>query len=466
MNRETGILMHPTSLPGPYGVGDFGPAARRFVDDLVQRGHCLWQVLPLTYPGFGDSPYNCISAFAGNPLLVSPDDLCADGFCDSADLTDTRSFPANPAQFTQASVWKQSLLRKAFARFTPDAEYRRFCGENASWLEDFVLFLALKNHFEGASWNAWSKSFRSPESARKMKTVDKLAGEMDYHRFVQYLFDRQWSRLKSYANARGVKIIGDLPIYTAYDSADVWSHRDRFRLDFEGLPTVVAGVPPDYFSATGQLWGNPIYHWPRLKEAGYDWWLERLGRLAEHVDYIRIDHFIGFVRYWEVPYGETTAINGRFVEGPGYDFFNAVLRKYPDLKIIAEDLGLLTPEVIALKNHYGFPGMKVLHFMFWDNKSPIDFEENCLVYTGTHDNNTTLGWYRGLSEGDLAEVHRWLPTTGATVVKDLIALARRSPARIVMVPMQDVLELGAEARMNLPGASSGNWSWRMERPEW
>ncbi len=469
--RASGVLLHPTSLPDSPGIGDLGPAAYRFVDFLAAAGQRYWQVLPLGPTGYGDSPYQCFSAFAGNPLLVSPDRLAEEELLASEHLADIPAFDPRRVDFGRVIPWKRALLRASFDHFQRGAapqlrdEFDRFCREEAGWLEDFALFMALKDEHGGAPWWEWDRPLRMRQPEAIREAVGRLADAMSFYRYQQWLFSRQWRALKAYANERGVRIIGDIPIFVAHDSADAWANPHLFHFDEEAHPTVVAGVPPDYFSATGQLWGNPLYRWDVMREDGYAWWIERFRAIFRLVDVARVDHFRGFEAYWEVPAGEDTAVNGRWVKGPGADFFETVLAALGELPIIAEDLGFITPEVTALRDRFDFPGMKVLQFAFgtdgFDPYLPHNYPRNCVVYTGTHDNDTTVGWFRRSStpeERDLAL--RYLRSDGSDIAWDMMHLAWTSVADTAVAPMQDLLRLDSDARMNLPGSFGGNWQWR------
>ena len=468
--RSSGILLHPTSLPGRYGIGDLGDEAYRFVDFLVDAKQSLWEVLPLGPTGYGDSPYQCFSAFAGNPLLVSPDKLLEEGLLTEGDMRPAPPFPAGAVDFGKIIDYKRGVLNRAARRFQAGANGRlrdafdAFCAEQAYWLEDFALFMALKDAHDGAVWNAWPRSIatRNPDAIEKH--AGKLADAVQAQKIYQFLFFRQWEAVKRYANEHGVRIIGDISIFVAYDSADVWSHPDLFFLDKQGDPTVVAGVPPDKFTETGQLWGNPLYRWSVMAERRYAWWIDRFRAALAQVDMVRLDHFIGFTRYWEVPAGEKTAENGRWVPGPGAALFHAVERALGKLPIIAEDLGVVTPQVEALRDQFEFPGMKVVQFAFSSDASdpflPHNYSKNCVVYTGTHDNDTSLGWFDAAPSQERSFALRYLARSGEDFAWDLIRTAMRSVADTVVVPLQDVLSLDSEARMNFPGRPSGNWGWR------
>jgi 4-alpha-glucanotransferase len=467
--RSAGILLHPTSLPGPYGIGDLGPTAHAWVDALVRARQTWWQMLPLGPTGYADSPYQSFSAFAGNPNLISPDLLIQDGLVSQADVAGA-SFPANHVDYERVRQFKTELTALAWRNFEAGAStalqplFDGFCASQAHWLADFALFLALKEAHGGGSWMEWPEELikRSPGELRRAQ--QSLAEQVRLHQFRQFLFFRQWRALKEYAKNQGVRMLGDAPIFIAADSVDVWTHPELFLLDARQRPRVVAGVPPDYFSKTGQLWGNPLYDWARHRATGYVWWLARLRGTLEMVDWVRLDHFRGFEANWEVPADSQTAETGRWVKGPGADLFEAAKRELGCLPLIAEDLGVITPEVETLRQHLGLPGMRILQFAFGgaqeDRFLPHCYERNTVVYTGTHDNDTTHGWYAGLTEAERGFLGRYAPSTDGDVSWDLIRLAWASVADTALAPLQDVLCLGSTARMNLPGIASGNWQWR------
>ena len=471
--RSSGILLHPTSLPGRYGIGDLGDEAYRFVDSLTDAQQSLWQVLPLGPTGYGDSPYQCFSAFAGNPLLISPDRLIEDSLLTADDVRRVPPFPADQVDYGRVIPYKFDLLRRAAQRFRSGASralaaaFDAFCREQSSWLDDFALFMALKDAHGGAVWNTWEEDIarREPEALRRWR--GRLAEAVFSHQCLQFLFFRQWLAVKQYANERGIRIVGDIPIFVAYDSADVWSHPDLFFLGKRGQPTVVAGVPPDFFSDTGQLWGNPLYRWNVMKRQNYAWWIERFRATLAQFDILRIDHFIGFTRSWAVPARETTAIHGKWIPGPGKKLFLAVEKALGQLPIIAEDLGLVTPAVVALRDLFEFPGMKIVQFAFSDDASdpflPHNYPHNCVVYTGTHDNDTSVGWFKSAPARERSFAQSYLARSGDDIAYDFMRAAMSSVADTVVVPLQDVLALGSEARMNFPGRPSGNWSWRFRR---
>jgi len=468
--RSSGMLLHPTSLPGAYGIGDLGAEAYKFIDILAEMGQTLWQVLPLGPTGYGDSPYASFSAFAGNPLLISPALLEKEGLLSFKDLESLPAFPESKVDYGEVIPFKMHLLQKAYQTFNSDAsssqrgDFDRFSSKNAFWLEDFSLFMALKD-IHRAVWNNWPKDLAMRNPAALSKAKKDYEQLINAHKFFQYLFFKQWQGVKKYANSLGIKIIGDIPIFVAYDSADVWAHQDLFYLDKKSHPTIVAGVPPDYFSKTGQLWGNPLYRWNIMAKNGYNWWMDRFRINALMVDMIRLDHFRGFEAYWEIPAEEKTAINGKWVKGPGAKFFNALKKNLGDIPIIAEDLGVITPEVEALREAFGFPGMKILQFAFGggaDNPYlPHNYPPNCIVYTGTHDNDTTVGWHTSSSAPQEQDhVRRYAQTSGSEIHWDMIRLALASVSHTAVVPLQDILGLDGRARMNFPGKPSGNWRWR------
>ncbi len=484
-SRYAGILVHPTSFPSPYGIGDMGQSAYDFIDFLYETKQHLWQVLPLGPTGFGDSPYQGPSAFAGQPLIISPDKLKEKGLLKEEDLQDIPAWDPRKVDYGTVIGYKTGLLHKAFAVFghTPDKSmleaFELFCQEEKNWLDDYCLFMAVKDYHEGRCWLDWEEDIKLPTPASKKAWQDKLAEQIRYYRFVQFIFRMQWDELRAYAHEHEVEIIGDIPIFVALDSCDVWANRKYFRLDTKGYPTHVAGVPPDYFSETGQLWGNPLYDWEYQKKTGYSWWLERVGQQLKLVDYLRIDHFRGFEAYWAIPADEETAINGEWVKGPCEDLFLAFQKKFgKELPIFAEDLGVITPEVEQLRDRFGFPGMKVLQFGFGDmnDKSYVPHfytTTNCLCYTGTHDNDTTMGWYRVQPEKIQDRIRRYGNTDGNMVSLDFIRFAFASIARYAIFPIQDLMLLGSEGRMNTPGVAAANWSFRYtpdmltpERKEW
>jgi len=475
LNRSSGILLHPTSLPGRFGIGDFGPQARKWIDFLVDAGCSLWQVLPLGPTGYGDSPYQCFSAFAGNPLLISPELLMEEGFLKEEDLVDIPGFPEDRVDFSNLIPWKLDLLDRAYLRFECSAsadlrfELSDFRFSQGEWLEEYALFMAIKEAESGSPWTSWDEPLRmripEPLVAASLEYFNAVQRQV----FRQFLFFRQWQGLHDYALKHGVCIIGDVPIFVSHDSADVWAHPELFYLDKAGQPKVVAGVPPDYFSPTGQRWGNPLYRWKVHKDTGYQWWLSRFHSTLNLVDYFRLDHFRGFCGYWKVPGKAKTAEKGRWAPGPGKDFFKKMFRSFGELPIIAEDLGVITPDVVELRKDFGLPGMKVLQFAFSGNPKdaflPHNFPVDCVVYTGTHDNDTTQGWYESLPEAEKDFLHRYLNRKEGYISWDLIRAGWSSVAAFAIAPMQDFLNLGSEARFNFPGNPSGNWTWRISEAE-
>ncbi len=463
-DRSSGILLHPTSLPGPYGIGDLGPEAYRFLDFLSAAGQSLWQVLPLGPTGYADSPYQSYSAFAGNHLLISPDRLATEGLLQAEELEAAPGLPEGEVDYDAASRKKLELLRLAHARFGGGPDYERFREEHGSWLPDYAFFMALKDSQPEPVWWGWPPELRDRHHQALAAVREELVGEIALHEWLQYEFYRQWNAVRGDANRRGIRIVGDLPIFVAHNSADVWAHPELYHLDAEGQPTVVAGVPPDYFSSTGQRWGNPLYRWDVMERDGYGWWVERLRGAFALYDIVRIDHFRGFEAYWEVPAQEETAMHGRWVPGPGPKLFEKLRAALGELPIIAEDLGVITPGVEALRDDFGLPGMKVLHFAFSDPSNqylPHNYLPNCIVYTGTHDNDTTVGWWATLSEQEKTFVRAYLGPVGEQIHWALIRLTLASVARMSVMPLQDVLGLGTAARMNMPGTTAGNWRWRL-----
>jgi len=469
--RSSGVLLHPTCLPGPDGIGDLGESAYRFVDWLEKCGQSLWQVLPLGPTSFGDSPYQTLSAFAGNPLLVSLERLVLEGWLLADDLSGRPRFDEQRVDFGSVITWKTKMLDRAWSIFleqasrTHRAEFEGWCSQQP-WLDDFSLFMALKEDNEGQPWTQWPVDLvqRKPEALAE--AASRLGKRIAAHRFRQWLFSHQWMELKGFAMARGIRLIGDIPIFVAHDSSDVWARPELFQLDGKGLPTGVAGVPPDYFSKTGQLWGNPLYDWDRLESEDYRWWVDRVKACLETVDLVRLDHFRGFQAYWEVPIDEKTAENGKWVPGPGADFFGVLRRDLGgQLPVIAEDLGVITPAVELLRDTFDLPGMKVLQFA-WSGPDnvflPHEHVWNCVVYSGTHDNDPTIGWWNHLADSATKELVA--EYTGCATDEPhwtLIRLGMMSTAHTFIATMQDVLGLGRNARMNLPGEGKGNWNWRM-----
>jgi 4-alpha-glucanotransferase len=465
--RKSGILLHPTSLPGPGGIGSLGKEAYAFIDFLHLSGQSLWQVLPLGPTSFGDSPYSCYSAFAGNPMLIDLETIVAEG--DLAHTDPRHDFPDDRVEYRQVKKFKSAVLKKAAANFFAGGDDRRRAEfenfrEQSPWLHDYALFMTLKEIHHGKCWSDWPAGVAKHDHTALHELTGGVSGSVDEREYVQWQFFRQWRRVKEYANSRGIGIVGDIPIFVAYDSADVWTSPHLFKLDEKNRPTVVAGVPPDYFSETGQLWGNPIYDWDSMARDGYRWWIERFRSSLSLFDTVRVDHFRGFEAYWEVPKGEKTAVNGRWVKGPGEDLFDALADALGTLPIIAEDLGVITPQVEALRDRYNFPGMKILQFAFGSGPRnpylPHNHIRQSVVYTGTHDNDTTSGWFSSISKSEKEVVCRYLGVSGNNISWDLIRAALVSVADTVIIPLQDVLSLGSETRMNTPGTAAGNWSWR------
>ncbi len=471
--RASGVLLHPTSLPSRFGIGDLGENAYRFVDFLANSDQQIWQILPIGPTGYGNSPYLSYSALAGNPLLISPTILHDQGLLTADELQHLPEFSLDRVDFEQVINLKMPLLRRASDRFkvqastTEDGEFKRFCNRHNDWLSDYALFMSLKQAHNDKGWNQWESdiAYRQPEAMAKWAA--ELADEIYFHKFAQYQFFGQWKNLKHYANQQGIKLFGDIPIYVAHDSADVWAHSKIFRLDPKtGEPALMAGVPPDYFSATGQLWGNPVYNWEELEKTDFKWWIRRVEAILEYVDIIRIDHFRGFQAYWGVAQGETTAMNGTWLDAPGDEFFQMLEKQLGKLPIVAEDLGVITPEVEALRDKFGFPGMKILQFAFDSDRLngflPYNYHDrNCIVYTGTHDNNTTVGWFNERSPEAKSQVIDYLGCLCEDGIHwAMIRLALGSVGNTAILPFQDILGLGTDAKMNTPSQPTGNWGWR------
>lgn len=473
--RQSGILLHPTSLPGRHGIGDFGPSAFRFIDWLEEGGQRLWQVMPLGPTGFGDSPYASPSAFAGNPLLISLPWLQGDGLLTDQDLSSAPAFRDDYVEFEAVSAFKDGMLRRAFDAFRRGAasslrgEFEQFCEDERSWLDSYCLFMAIKRAHGMSAWHDWDEPIRLRSGSAVDEWSIREAQEIRFQKFVQFHFNRQWLRLKMYANERDIRIIGDIPIFVAEDSADVWSSQELFKLDDAGVATEVAGVPPDPFSDIGQIWGNPVYDWEVMRRDGFAWWCARIGRMLTTVDIVRIDHFRGFAAAWLVPAAAETAAEGHWELAPGGDVFAAIRRMYGELPIIIEDLGVITPDVISLREVLGLPGMSVLQFAFENNPAnvylPHNYRADSVVYTATHDNQTTVGWFQSRSPEDQAAVQRYLGRDGGDIAWDLIRIALASVADTAILSMQDVLRLDDRARMNVPGKPEGNWSWRCRQEQ-
>ncbi|MEB3232458.1 MAG: 4-alpha-glucanotransferase [Leptolyngbyaceae bacterium] len=476
--RSSGILLHPTSFPGPFGVGDVGSAAYRFIDFLQRSKQTIWQVLPLGPTGHGNSPYMCYSSMAGNHILISLEMLVEQGLLAQADIErDRPDFPTHCADYDRAIPYKLNLLTQAAQNFAANATaaqksaFDAFCRDRQDWLDDYALFMALKQANGGKPWTQWDQSLvkRKPEALDYWR--QQLGDTIFQHQFWQFEFFNQWSALKKYANERDVIIFGDMPIYVAHDSADVWEAPDIFQLNPEtGEPAWMAGVPPDYFSETGQLWGNPIYNWEKIQQDDFKWWVRRFKGLLDYVDILRIDHFRGFEAFWQIPYGEETAINGHWVGAPGHQLFEKIGTELGKLPIVAEDLGIITPEVEHLRDRFEFPGMKILHFAFGGDDGnpylPHNHVENCIVYTGTHDNDTSIGWFHQLPDWERDKLMGYIGGIDQDSIHwKMVHLAFSSVANQVIVPLQDLFGLGSDCRMNTPGKPSGNWTWRYEESQ-
>ena len=465
--RGCGVLLHPTSLPGPGGVGAMGKDARRFIDLLADMGMSYWQVLPLTPPACGNSPYSAFSAFAGNPLLIDLDQITVDGDLPVISYEDEPD--ETHVDFETVTENKIKILHAAGTNFLANnaalykQEFWNFCN-TTPWLHNYALFMALKRRYNGKAWVKWPTGLALLTPDKYEKASIELGAEIGIQKYIQWQFFRQWRKLRTYANGKGITIVGDIPIFVGYDSADVWSQRELFLLDLKGKPTAVAGVPPDYFSATGQLWGNPLYDWDMMAQQKYAWWINRFRSMFDLFDIIRVDHFRGFEAAWHVPAGEKTAINGSWTKAPGTILFDTVFAALGKLPVIAEDLGVITPDVEALRDRYDFPGMKIVQFAFDSGSSnpylPHNHQKNSVVYTGTHDNDTTLGWYHSLSELQKSRVSYYVGSSGEKTVECLLRTVLMSVADTAIIPLQDLIRLGSEARMNVPGAAFGNWGWR------
>lgn len=474
--RSSGVLLHPSSLPGRFGIGDLGVEAYEFVDFLERARQKLWQILPLGPTGFGESPYQCFSAFAGNANLISPDKLVEAGLLRLEDIGEIPDFRRDMIEFDSVIKYKGTLFERAYQTFskgnfnTLREEYNSFIQENKSWLDNYAFFMALKEAHGGIAWNEWESDIASRKNDAMRTWSESLSERICYYKFIQFIFSIQWRELKAYANSKGIKIVGDIPIFVSYDSSDVWASPDLFDLDSKGYPRVVAGVPPDSFTADGQLWGNPHYNWEKMKKIGYKWWIDVIRNILQNVDIVRIDHFRGFESYWEIPYGDKTAAGGRWVKGPGEDLFSAIENVLGMLPIIAEDLGYITPEVLALRERFDFPGMNILLFAFGGSGTenrflPYNHNRNSVVYTGTHDNDTVWGAFSKYPEEVKDYVKDFMNTqeNGPDISWDYIRTAFSSAATMAIIPMQDLMCLGTEARMNVPGTLGGNWVWRYEK---
>lgn len=466
-DRRCGVLLHPTSLPGSGGIGSFGKDARRFIDLLSAMGMSYWQVLPLSPPACGNSPYSAYSAFAGNPILIDLEQVCEEGDIDSITYEEIQG--STKVNFEAVSKIKASQLEAAGLRFlSKDSsplkqDFWDFCN-STPWLHNYALFMALKKKYKGKSWEKWPLGLALITPEKYEKASVELGSEIGIQKYIQWQFFRQWRKLRRYANSKGINIVGDIPIFVGYDSADVWSNRELFLLDIKGKPIDVAGVPPDYFSATGQLWGNPLYNWDAMGRDNYAWWVNRFKSTFELFDIIRIDHFRGFEAAWHVPAKEKTAVNGNWIKAPGHNLFDAIFASLGKIPVIAEDLGVITPDVNALKDRYNFPGMKIVQFAFDSDSSnpylPHNHQRNCVVYTGTHDNDTTVGWYSSLSGAQRHRVNCYIGSNGKNATECIIRTVLMSVSDTAIIPFQDFLYLGSEARMNIPGTAFGNWGWR------
>ena len=474
--RAAGIICHPTSFPSKYGIGDLGAEAYKFIDFLQDAGQTIWQIFPLGPTGYGDSPYQCFSAFAGSSLIISPEILKLEGLLTDEDLAIDRDWNSTEIDFGPLIDYKNYIHRKAFKKFIEikgeeSKDFISFCEKHKEWLNDYALFIAAKNYHGGSLWTEWkSKDIALRTDGAVEKWTAKLSEEIIYQKFLQFNFYKQWSALRKYANKKGINIVGDLPIFIAYDSADLWANKNLFTVDENGKLIFVAGVPPDYFSPTGQLWGNPLYRWEEMMKDDFAWWRKRISSLLELVDIIRIDHFRGFDAYWEIPGDAKTAQTGKWVKAPGEMFFNSIKKHLGDVPIIAEDLGIITKSVTELREKFGFPGMKILQFAFGTDMErkflPHNFETNCVVHTGSHDNDTTRAYFEKLKHDNSNDIfsatQNYLNYYGDDIVFELIRVAYSSVANFVVIPLQDVLNLGNEARMNFPGTLGCNWKWRFE----
>jgi 4-alpha-glucanotransferase len=471
--RKNGVLMPVASLPGKYGIGCFSKEAYKFIDNLKAAGQSYWQILPLGPTGYGDSPYQSFSTFAGNPYFIDLDTLVEEGLLTKAECR-KYDWGSDPYRIDYEKIYlsRFKVLKSAFKRFDPakEPDYKKFVNTNRFWLDDYALYMAVKNSFKGVSFIEWDDDIRRREKKALDKYRREYAEEVEFYKFIQYEFDKQWTALKSYANKNEVEIIGDIPIYVAFDSADTWAEPELFQFDEDGLPIAVAGTPPDAFSKTGQMWGNPLYAWKYHKETGYEWWIKRISHCLKLYDVVRIDHFRGFDEYYSIPYGAENAIGGKWVKGPGYALFRAIKKELGDVNVIAEDLGFLTPSVLKLVKDTGFPGMKVLEFAFDSREDsdylPHNYVKNSIVYTSAHDNDTILGWYDSISKADRKYADDYLNNAGHTgeeLAWDYIRLAMSSVSDTCIISMHDFLALGSEARINIPSTLGGNWVWRMDK---
>ncbi|MBL7967486.1 MAG: 4-alpha-glucanotransferase [Prolixibacteraceae bacterium] len=471
--RSSGVLLHISSLPGSQGIGSLGKDAFQFIDFLAQTKQKIWQILPLGPVGFGNSPYQCYSAFAGNPLFIDILELVKERLIEPKSIAEPK-FNAKHVEFEKVEEWKMNLFQEAFLNFRKhfvhfQSDYNAFMNENGWWLNDYALFRTLKEKNEGSAWNEWDLELVRRNRQRMEEMAFKFQAEVDFHRFLQFIFFRQWHKLKGYANSKGIRIIGDIPLYVSLDSVDVWANQDIFLLDEDGCPTQVGGVPPDYFSETGQLWGNPVFDWQRLEQRGFDWWLARIHFNLRMFDQVRIDHFRGLESFWSIPAGEETAIVGEWVPAKGHQMLSRLKEHLPTLNVIAEDLGIITPEVDKLREDFGLPGMKVLQFAFGSDASnanlPHNYASNFIAYTGTHDNDTSLGWFNSTGKKERKFLHKYIAGSGKQFVQNFMETVWASAAHTAIAPMQDVLGLDSAARMNTPGVAAGNWGWRFSWPQ-
>jgi 4-alpha-glucanotransferase len=464
MNRSSGLFLHPTSFPSKFGIGDLGSEAFKWIDLLVDMHQSFWQLCPLGPTGYGDSPYQSFCSFAGNTLLISPEKLLQKKLLKSEDLISFPTLSESEVDFGAVIQHKELLYQKAYSRFIDDHDFLTFCEKQHYWLHDYALFKVLKDHNQGKPWYEWQPNHKLRFPAVLDDLYNSERQQVRYQKFLQYIFHSQWLELKNYANSKGIKIIGDIPYYTAYDSVEAWASSELFEMDETGKPYRVAGVPPDYFSETGQLWGNPLFQWENMRQDGFSWWIKRIKKILEWVDVIRLDHFRGFDSFWAIPAESKTAMNGKWEKGPGFQFFDSIKRALGNLPLIAEDLGELTEGVDELRNNVGIPGMKILQFAFDGNPSnpylPYNINSDSITYTGTHDNDTSIGWLQSLVETDRLRVLRFLDCNEEQFCSHFLRLAFSSPSKLCIVPFQDVLQLGSDHRMNVPGKVSGNWKWR------
>jgi len=477
--RGSGILLHITSLPSPYGIGDLGPDAYTFVDFLATTRQSYWQILPLTLtcPAYGNSPYSSFSSLAGNILLISPERLVKNDFLSPADIPDVPDFSRERVHYDDVITFKETLFNRAYEKnrekLGRHQDFQKFCRENFHWLYDYTLFMSIKKHFKGLEWSKWPVEIRDRQDSALKEMTSRLGQNILKEKFLQYIFFTQWYSLKTYCDSKNIKIIGDIPIYVNYDSSDVWANPEIFSLNEVKEPLYIAGVPPDYFSTTGQLWGHPVYNWDVIRKDGYSWWIKRIGHNLKLFHMFRLDHFRGFVGYWQVHSSEETAINGKWVKAPARDFLNTLFKHFPAISIIAEDLGLITPDVKEIISEFGLPGMKVLLFAFGEDLptnpyAPHNHIKNCIIYTGTHDNNTIAGWYKSeLSPEDKSRIATYIgrEISENTIHWELIRLAMMSVADLAIIPMQDILGLGENDRMNRPASPMGNWEWRLKEEQ-